>query len=269
MQFNHDKYFLKQEKMMKKKSNAKTRTFIKNTSKYCSFGVSSELRSLVGKDNNAVFMCTALVMLKHNPKLLYSLCEKSGISVLEIQKKLLFEYVLSITFNSECSDNIKDNLINAKIITQIIEDNDVTILITPNFGKIRFKPYFDLTKKENKENIEKCKGSCHQISEMFLENHKNHSCLTGILETPDTLSFYHSIVETPDLIMDLTCNMIFNKEDYFKISNFKVLNKVKDSKDYDTQFSHIKDKIVSSNTIELLSIALYKEYTSKQHKYTR
>lgn len=99
--------------------------------------------------------------------------------------------------------------------------------------------------KEKKEllNIRRRLGKCHNMSLSFLGNDIGDRVVTGYIDsTSKNTRVIHSWLETEDKVIDYTCNLIIDKDQYYKLWDPEVLSVIsrEDFKaDYEKEFMHI------------------------------
>ena len=163
------------------------------------------------------------------------------------------DYINTNTYNKLFSDNIqtdkysRDNDITLSIIEFFTLDKNNRKLKQKNLSEelYDYDPYYD--KKINRYIYKDIKyfkissiideetihkelesnnryGKCHKGS-LKLLYFKNSSILTGYINFKGDL-FLHSVIQIGDYILDYTKNLIISKDDYFRLTDFKVVQKI-------------------------------------------
>ena len=115
------------------------------------------------------------------------------------------------------------------------EKDSIYTYMLDNNDKLSFRRLSDylkrLTKEDKKELLSTRRyGHCHDRSLYLGIGNKKSKILSGIC-TLDNKSFYHSVLELENgNIIDWTTNLIMNKSDYEKLTDFKVISSI-DSED--------------------------------------
>ena len=181
------------------------------------------------------------VNTKNNDILFY----KKDIKAHKLDEKALV--IHSFTSN----DNISRILYHAKGYKLVRIDSKKQKIIYQD-EEIEFSTISDVLEGDE-ENITKYKKEllnlrqrtrkCHNMSLSFLGSDIGDRVVTGYIDsTSKNTRVIHSWLETEDKVIDYTCNLIIDKDQYYKLWNPEVLSVIsrEDFKaDYEKEFMHI------------------------------
>lgn len=161
--------------------------------------------------------------------------EPSDDEKLSEKEKILYEIERFTEFNNDTSNSVIDNYnldlkkLNFKIckLKSINEYKFITRCDSYTFSKI--SDVFDFNDYYNELTSENRYGKCHNRSFMFAIAKENSFILTGYINGSN-LHVLHSVVEInaygKTYICDWTKNLIILKDDYIKLTNFKIISKI-------------------------------------------
>lgn len=156
-------------------------------------------------------------------------------------------------------DTLKQN----NIITRFILVDDIKYeLITPDstLTLYRIEEYFknnlDVLNKINNMNSY---DNCHEICEYLLTTNENYYSLTGIITNDLEEKIFHSVILDNDIIIDIPNGIIMNQNDYLKIHDFEIINKV-NYQELINQDNICKQYDESKTLYPLLRCMIYKLY---------
>lgn len=191
----------------------------------------------------------------------------------EYQKKLIYNFILSITRNKSNIDILYNMLASKMIITEMFApDEGEYKIVTENFGEIYFRKADHVTDRETKKYLktlgEQVVDGCHEISFFLIQKDPNLKAATGICTKGLGCNYYHSfVIDRDDNVIDLTASLIMPKEQYYLLNNIQELNRT-DYNEYLLEENASKEFDKSKTLYGLLRNALYKQSLSdnKQHR---
>ena len=122
--------------------------------------------------------------------------------------------------------------------------------------------YFEASDKYYQEDINKFEDriidSCHEVSLYMIKKYKEYTAVTSICTKELNKKFYHSFILNNNTIIDLTANLIMDKDTYYELNKVQELNKL----NYQ-EYLNEKDKSIefdkNNELFELLRMALFKQ----------
>jgi len=194
-----------------------------------------------------------------------------GLNYVEIDfntyaKSLLFGFILSVTNNRSNEAIIYNLLKSSNIIEEVYEiDEETYEIVTNDFGSIIFaKADSMISKDEETLNFinklgENKKDGCHEITEFLIKQYPDFKAVTSICQKGLNKKYYHSFAIDKENIIDLTNNLIMDKNSYYLLQNVEQLNIV-DYKEYLEENNKTIKYDESKTLYNLLRNALYNKY---------
>lgn len=254
MEFNCLDYVDTQERNYTIDAYTKRAQFKKYSSKLFKFDYDTFLRNLELEDTAELFPKIATTLIASDSNKFYKCSKKIGLKPEDMDCKLIRSLINYLPHNQRAFSLMLSRLIESGVITEYIDDRTKTIK-TKRLGDISFS-------LRNPDGCTEFLGQCHDISHKSFMQVDNISLITGITEFSTLDKGYHSVLETKDSIADISLNLIWDKNSFYKINNFKVLNKVSSRSDYKSEYLRLSQQLHDEFTYPPLLLAAYKEFTN-------
>ena len=190
----------------------------------------------------------------------YSVLEDTDIKIPDIEFNYILSFILSSSRKRENLNFLKELLIKEGIITSYTEKNG-NITIESKYGIIIFRRALDEYKDEDLDiylkNISTEDG-CHEIAEYLLSRYDNYKAVTAIAVKNICEEYFHSFILDEGTVIDISNNIIMDKETYYELFMIEELNIV-NYKEFIEESKESKKYDESKSLYGLLRNAIYKK----------
>lgn len=212
--------------------------------------------NLLGGTTATVFEKYCICLLEMNKDQFYKIVNLCGYTKNEIEKKLIYYIINSIAYELKGTGKYLEILMKLQIITEFSQDDYIRIN-TKDYGEIKFNVLGEI-------NEEVMHGNCHSLSKSFQNQKKGAKILTGIIHSVTDFSYYHSFNELADTYIDISRNIMWDKESFKKLVDFEVLCKYDSEEQIKQEYQNIKNEVIDENVIDIALIAALEHSKSKK-----
>lgn len=191
----------------------------------------------------------------------YSVLEETDFKIVDMEFNYILSFILSISRKRENIEFIKELLIKEGIIDSYEEKNG-NITISSKYGTLLFRRAQDEYKDEDLDkylNNISIEDSCHEIAEYLLSKYDNYKAVTAIAVKNICEEYFHSFILDEGTVIDISNNIIMDKETYYELFMIEELNVV-NYKEFLEQSKECSKYDESKTLYPLLRNAIYKKY---------